>query len=194
MFYKVFVLACLLSLSLPCSAWVDTDKDGVPDKKDACPDTPADAVVLANGCQDLTLLSSETNVIDEKAAGVADVQRYSVSAIESPMRLFFEFADADLSQTQRASLQAFLPEIRHSAKVLLVGHTDNIGSEQFNNALSLARAKAVKSLLSKEYGVNTEFIEVLGKGSSQPMTDNLSKESRQLNRRVDILLNSKSTK
>ncbi|QBF81835.1 OmpA family protein [Shewanella maritima] len=49
---RVILLFALLVAFSASAAWQDTDKDGVPDKKDACPDSPANVVVMANGCQD----------------------------------------------------------------------------------------------------------------------------------------------
>ncbi len=69
--------------------------------------------------------------------------------------------------------------------VLAVGHTDSIGSSQYNQKLSLRRATAVKEfLLSKS--LPTDKIYVQGKGESQPVASNKTKDGRAKNRRVDV--------
>ena len=73
------------------------------------------------------------------------------------------------------------------AKVSLDGHTDNIGSEQYNQRLSEKRAAAVKDYLSK-HGVDGSKIETRGFGKSRPIADNSTEKGRFQNRRVEVLI------
>lgn len=194
MIFRMLVLTSLLSLSLPSNAWVDTDKDGVPDKKDACPDTPLGIVVLANGCSDTVALTSASGETNSEPDNNIENTNGGVSAVGLPMRVYFQFSESQLPLTQVASLAEFIPALNQSSFSLsryiqLVGHTDSVGSEQFNDALSIKRAKAVKSILVNEYGINTDLIRISGKGSREPVTDNKTVESRQLNRRVELTVN-----
>ena len=65
------------------------------------------------------------------------------------------------------------------------GHTDNTGSDEINNKLSLERANAVKDYLLKG-GIDTVRIRTKGYGKSKPKADNATEEGRQINRRVEI--------
>jgi OOP family OmpA-OmpF porin len=66
-----------------------------------------------------------------------------------------------------------------------VGHTDSVGSEAYNQKLSLRRAEAVKAyLVSKGIEANRVYTE--GKGTKQPVADNKTTEGRAKNRRVEI--------
>lgn len=67
--------------------------------------------------------------------------------------------------------------------IKITGHTDNVGSEAYNQDLSLRRANAVKDYLVKN-GVGEIQISTDGKGESEPIADNNTAEGRELNRRV----------
>jgi len=67
----------------------------------------------------------------------------------------------------------------------VIGHTDSDGSEEYNQALSIRRANAVKDFMVSE-GIDASIIDVSGKGELSPIADNRTREGRALNRRVEI--------
>lgn len=69
--------------------------------------------------------------------------------------------------------------------VVVEGHTDSTGPDAYNQKLSERRAAAVKDYLVKQ-GVDASRVFVEGKGESQPVADNQSRDGRALNRRVEI--------
>jgi OOP family OmpA-OmpF porin len=69
--------------------------------------------------------------------------------------------------------------------VIAIGHTDSIGSDAYNQKLSVRRAEAVKAYLISK-GVEPNRIYTEGKGEKQPVASNKTKEGRQKNRRVEI--------
>ena len=71
--------------------------------------------------------------------------------------------------------------------VLIVGHTDNVGSESFNQNLSDNRAGAVTSYL-KSLGISNARLRAEGKGETQPAASNETEDSRAQNRRVEIAI------
>lgn len=71
--------------------------------------------------------------------------------------------------------------------IYLEGHTDNIGSEEYNKKLSLRRANAVAEEL-KRRGIAADRIHVDGAGYSKPIASNDTAEGRAHNRRVDVVL------
>lgn len=71
-------------------------------------------------------------------------------------------------------------------KVLIEGHTDNVGSDANNQALSERRAQSVQMALMQR-GVSSDQIAVLGKGESSPLASNDDAGSRQQNRRVELI-------
>lgn len=71
--------------------------------------------------------------------------------------------------------------------VVIEGHTDSIGSEDYNQGLSQRRAEAVKSYLVGQ-GVGASRLTASGKGKSSPVGDNSSATGRQQNRRVEVII------
>jgi OOP family OmpA-OmpF porin len=81
-------------------------------------------------------------------------------------------------------LIAFLKE-NPDKKVALEGHTDSVGTEQYNQGLSERRANSVKDYLTKR-GVDSGKISTRGFGETRPIADNKTAEGRAKNRRVEI--------
>ena len=75
---------------------------------------------------------------------------------------------------------------KYEKTVLLIkGHTDDTGSESYNQELSERRANAVKNLLTA-YNVNVQRVTTVGMGEFQPKVPNTSDANRQINRRVEL--------
>jgi outer membrane protein OmpA-like peptidoglycan-associated protein len=101
--------------------------------------------------------------------------------------LFFDFAKAELKKESFPELNrliAFL-NANKAKKVLIEGHTDNIGTDERNLELSIERANAVRQYLIS-YGIESDRLSIKGYGASKPEVPNDSEENRALNRRVII--------
>lgn len=72
-------------------------------------------------------------------------------------------------------------------KVKIVGHTDSDGNDAANLSLSQKRAASVVKLLSEEFGIEVSRLQSDGKGETQPVADNKTKEGKAANRRVEFL-------
>jgi len=72
-------------------------------------------------------------------------------------------------------------------KITIVGYTDNQGTAQYNEQLSLKRAQSVKEALDRKLQLEVEYI-VIGKGEQLPIASNNTVEGRELNRRVEIII------
>lgn len=101
--------------------------------------------------------------------------------------VYFEFGSAKLIDNAVEQLATLARQIRsNSPKILIEGHTDNVGAERFNQALSLARARTVASYLQSK-GVASSRVEIHGWGTKRPLVSNEDEiEGRALNRRVEI--------
>lgn len=98
----------------------------------------------------------------------------------------FAFGTAQLSPADRQALQDLLPELRQ-AQITIVGHTDSVGPQDFNDWLALRRAQFVKDHLVS-LGLDPERIHVGGQGRCCYLQDNDTLHGRAANRRAEVRL------
>ncbi|MDH4311315.1 MAG: OmpA family protein [Gammaproteobacteria bacterium] len=143
----------------PPAKCADMDNDGVCDEADKCPGTPAGTKVDSVGCP-----------------------------LEQTLKLLFDFDSAELrpeSITELERVVKFMGDVPF-AKAMVEGHTDSVGADAYNAALSDRRAKAVFDYLSSR-GVDPARLSSVGKGETAPIADNATAEGRQENRRVMLI-------
>ena len=143
-----------------CTIQNDTDNDGVMNRFDQCPNTPRGSAVDSNGCPDRVKLAVNFRY---KSTHVAESSYSEVSH-------FAEFMKRNPSY--------------HAD---IVGHTDNIGSRNYNVGLSKRRAASVKALLI-EFGVNSTRLRAIGMGEDEPIATNKTEDGRAANRRIEARL------
>lgn len=170
---------------------LDSDGDGVADEADQCPNTPAGLKVDGKGCPMDNDGDGVLNAFDQcpdTPAG-AKVDRTGCSEIGQPLAVLmgvnFTFDSSAILPESRFKL-ANAVEVMSShpkMKVQIVGHTDSVGSDEYNKALSLRRATAVRDYLVSQ-GVNESRMTVDGKGESEPVAPNTTDAERMKNRRV----------
>ena len=101
----------------------------------------------------------------------------------------FDFDQSELSAREKMRLDSAWTNFlsKSKAKVIVYGHTDNVGSEGYNERLSVRRANAVLAYL-KSKGLPIHRISTNGFGYRQPATTNATDEGRATNRRVEVRL------
>jgi outer membrane protein OmpA-like peptidoglycan-associated protein len=101
--------------------------------------------------------------------------------------LFFELNKATLTPESEPELKRMAQVMRENAtlRIEISGHTDNTGTDAINDALSQARADAVKNYLLTA-GIPTNRIQSKGYGSKKPKVSNETEEGRAQNRRVEF--------
>ncbi|WP_295769830.1 OmpA family protein [uncultured Mucilaginibacter sp.] len=90
------------------------------------------------------------------------------------------------AQTNLSNLATSLTN-NPQTNILIVGHTDNTGSAELNQDLSVRRAESVKSYISS-HGVSGSRLSTSGKGFNEPIADNSTEAGRAQNRRVEIVI------
>uniref|UniRef100_UPI002615F124 OmpA family protein n=1 Tax=uncultured Vibrio sp. TaxID=114054 RepID=UPI002615F124 len=102
---------------------------------------------------------------------------------------FLEVDSTELSHEFIEQLSEFASVLNYypQSRVVIVGHTDSTGSEDYNQDLSERRAQAAANQLI-DFGVMSSQIEVRGEGYSSPIADNQTAEGRAKNRRVEVTI------
>jgi len=178
---------------------LDTDGDGIVDGLDKCPDTPAGRKVNAQGCELDTDGDGIVDGLDKcptifaKTADGCPEPVVVPAPVAAPQKLvlgdvLFETNKATLTQDATGTLDqaaASLQEWGH-VKVEVAGYTDDRGTPEYNEKLSLRRADAVRTYLIGK-GVDADRLTAKGYGESSPVADNTTVEGRSANRRVELV-------
>ena len=100
---------------------------------------------------------------------------------------FFDFDKSVLKPEGKAKLDDLVGKVKdiNLEVVIAVGHTDAVGTDGYNQKLSVRRSEAVKAYLVSK-GIEKNRVYTEGKGEAQPVADNKTKEGRAKNRRVEI--------
>lgn len=85
-------------------------------------------------------------------------------------------------------LVAYLNQKPSFTRLIIEGHTDSIGSDAYNQALSRRRAQTIRRWLIAKYRLDPRKVEAIGKGERAPIADNGNFQGRQLNRRVEFTI------
>ena len=141
-------------------------------------------------------MEDKQKAMEKATAGTGiDVARTADNQLKVniPSDLSFAVGRADLNPSLRPVLDQFATGLDQTVKVMIVGHTDNTGSDAINNPLSLQRAQTVQDFLASR-GVPVSRLEISGRGSREPLVDNATEASRAKNRRVEIFLREPESK
>ncbi len=174
----------------PVPAPLDSDRDGVTDDKDKCPNSPAGYPVDARGCN---IDSDGDGVLDPADKCPGTPAGFSVNSdgcpLKATLRLNFASDSAAVDAEGVEKVKDFSTFLKNSPayKAAVVGHTDSTASEEHNQKLSEKRAETVKSMLI-ENGVDASRLSSRGSGETQPVASNATPEGRAANRRIEVEL------
>ena len=103
--------------------------------------------------------------------------------------ILFDVDKTDIKSAAQTNLQNLAASIQKNQQtnILIIGHTDNTGTEEHNMDLSVRRAATVKSYISAN-GVDGSRLTTEGKGENEPIADNSTADGRAQNRRVEIVI------
>lgn len=129
-----------------------------------------------------------TNV--KVATGVADTRHKLIEEGKfSTTGILFDFQSATIKPESFGVIKDIANVLKENegVKIKVVGHTSNDGDDAANMELSKQRSAAVKEALVKEYSIDAARIQTEGKGETQPIADNKTKEGKAQNRRVEFI-------
>jgi outer membrane protein OmpA-like peptidoglycan-associated protein len=132
-------------------------------------------------------VQKKLNALNSKAISVYKDGRGTVISISD---ILFEVGKADLRQELKenlAEIAAILKNLLTESNITVEGHTDNVGSADYNQKLSKVRAEAVMQYLVYR-GVDEKRLKSIGYGLTKPIADNSTKEGQAKNRRVEIVI------
>ncbi|MHB8878083.1 MAG: OmpA family protein [Myxococcaceae bacterium] len=186
---------------------VDTDKDGFVDRLDGCPASPEDKDGFQDedGCPEadndgdaIADLADRCPFNPETLNGKDDEDGCPEEAkvfIEKKQivitdKVFFEFNKARILKKSDGLLKAVAEVLKNFpliTKVRVEGHTDDVGGDKVNQALSEKRAKAVLDALVKN-GVDKARLDSAGYGKTRPLVEGKDEVAREKNRRVEFAI------
>jgi len=141
----------------------DPEADGIINARDACPDSFQGADVNNNGCGSETVTKKRLKLLVNFAADSSQVEAKYYPEIEKLAEFMLEYP---------------------SVTVVIEGHTSIKGGAAYNKALSLKRAKAIKSLLVNKYGVDNTRVTAVGYGFERLLLEGNDEYINARNRRI----------
>jgi outer membrane protein OmpA-like peptidoglycan-associated protein len=126
----------------------------------------------------------------EQNLPAAEVERVGEGiAVTFESGVLFPYNSDQVLPAGRENLRQLANSLRNypGTTVLIVGHTDSTGSDEYNMGLSYRRAESARSFLAAQ-GIEASRVRVEGRGESEPVADNSTETGRQQNRRVEVAI------
>jgi outer membrane protein OmpA-like peptidoglycan-associated protein len=146
---------------------------------------------LEKARQELALRDAEAKhmKLEQELARLAQTRGDSRGLIVTLPGIFFDSGKSALKAGAQSTLGKIAKQLsgEENVRISVEGHTDDVGSDDMNLALSKKRAEAVRDHLVKE-GIPAERITATGKGETEPVATNKTTAGRQQNRRVELII------
>ncbi|WP_369410844.1 OmpA family protein [Desertivirga brevis] len=103
--------------------------------------------------------------------------------------ILFDTGKSDLKDAARTNIQNLAASMKNNPEtnIMIIGHTDAVGSDDFNMGLSQQRANSVRDFALSQ-GISSSRLSTVGKGEAEPIADNTSESGKAQNRRVEIVI------
>jgi outer membrane protein OmpA-like peptidoglycan-associated protein len=137
---------------------------------------------------------------DRALAGLQNLHLEQRLVLDSSNGPIFAFGSAALTENAKREINGFFadlegstnsnanPELASERVVVVAGHTDRVGPEDYNYELGQRRAERVAAYLVSKEDVDPTQVRVVSYGASKPIADNSTSSGRRMNRRVEILV------
>jgi OOP family OmpA-OmpF porin len=166
-----------------------------------CPGSTTDYMITATGAGGSQMAAATVTVNPPPPAPTPAPAPIVIPAPPAPapaprvidrltLHVNFDFDKSVIRKTDDAELQRAVDFVKKypGYQIAIEGHTDSIGTNKYNQALSERRAAAVKAYLVKQGVVDNQRITSVGYGETRPIADNKTKKGRFENRRVEVLV------
>ena len=176
-----------------------SDADAVPDYQDKCPGTPAGIAVDSEGCPRVASADADSDGVSDAYDDCAETPAgLRVNSRGCPLageriaivtNINFDFDRAAVRDDVKPRLSRVIELLKEMPEldVQIVGYTDDVGSVEYNLALSLRRAESVRNYVITR-GVKGARLSVAGRGKSEPLVSNATPQGRAVNRRVEFVV------
>ena len=148
----------------PAPQRVDSDRDGIYDDMDQCPNTPMEDAVDSKGCTRYTMADESIRLSINFANNDDKVAKHYYSEIERVVAFLKNYPDST---------------------VIIEGHTSSKGSAEYNQNLSERRAKRVAKILVNDYGIAASRVSHVGYGETRLLDSADTPSAHQQNRRIE---------
>ena len=177
----------------------DSDQDGVYNDLDQCPQTPEGSTVNAVGCvedngdKDGDGVPGENDQCPGTPPGTkvndlgCDIARVEEVTLDN---LNFTLGTARLTGPSQVKVQSMVEKLQKNSstisKLIVEGHTDSTGGDNYNLDLSMRRAQTIADILETGVPLTKDQLKVVGYGEQQPTATNETAAGRAENRRVEL--------
>jgi len=131
-----------------------------------------------------------TTTMADSSATLAPTEAYEDIPIDA--EILFDYDSADLTDLAKQNIDGYVEQFRdkfvYIKDIVIIGHTDGIASQAYNQKLSERRAQSVASYLESMEGMPDQNIQAIGRGKLEPIASNETEEGRAKNRRVVLRL------
>jgi len=134
-------------------------------------------------------MDNQAAELQQTVTGATVVRQGEGIIVKFDSGILFDVDKADVKPAAQTNLQNLAVSLQKNPLtiIIIIGHTDNSGTPEYNADLSLRRAGSVKDYLAAN-GVDATRLSTMGKGQTEPVTDNGTPEGRSQNRRVEIVI------
>ncbi len=129
----------------------------------------------------------EMREMKQSAAAATEMEQKLVEKGRAKLLVEFDFNKAVVKPKYLKEIEKLTDVMKKypDMQIVVEGHTDNVGSKQYNEKLSQRRAGAIKETMVKQFKIDAARIKAIGYGFAKPVASNKTKEGRQQNRRVE---------
>ncbi len=173
---------------------LDIDQDRIPDNQDMCVNSELNSTVMPYGCEKFIEDKDDDGVKDNYDLCPDTPLGFSVNTDGCPksknLDITFEPLSNKIAKKSNLKIEQFARFLKENPlyNVMVIGHTDNVGTDEENIKLSNQRALNVKKALMS-YGIDETRLNSIGRGERKPIANNSTAEGRLKNRRTEVQLN-----